>query len=62
MFATLLGGLPRPPLPDDAAPGSLVDAAIAAQVGAGLGPVGDGGWWGSVPPLEAWTADRKSVV
>ena len=56
MFATLLGGLPRPPLPDDAAPGSLVDAAIAAQVEAGLGPLGDGGWWGSVPPLEAWTA------
>lgn len=56
MFATLLGGLPRPPLPDDADAGSLVDAAIAAQVDAGLGPIADGGWWGSVPALEAWTA------
>ena len=46
MFGTLLGGLPRPPLPDDADPASLVDAVLAAQVEAGLEPVTDGGWWG----------------
>jgi hypothetical protein len=56
MFATLLGGLPRPPLPDDADPGSLVDATIAAQVEAGLEPITDGGWRGPVSPVEAWTA------
>ncbi len=54
MFGTLLGGLPRPPLPDDADPALLVDAVLAAQVEAGLEPVTDGGWWATLPPLEAW--------
>ena len=60
MFATLSGGLPRPPLPDGAAAGSLVDAALAAQVEAGLEPVSDGGWWGDRSPSAAWadTAGR----
>ena len=49
-----MGGLPRPPLPDDAAAASLVDAVLAAQVEAGLEPITDGGWWGTLPPLEAW--------
>ena len=40
MFATLLGDLPRPPAPADADAGTLLDAAVAAQVSAGLEPVG----------------------
>jgi methionine synthase II (cobalamin-independent) len=47
MFATLLGGLPRPPLPEDARSGDLVGAAIGAQEAAGLEPLVDGGLWGS---------------
>jgi methionine synthase II (cobalamin-independent) len=47
MFATLLGGLPRPPLPDDAQSDDLVAAAIGAQEAAGLEPLVDGGLWGS---------------
>ena len=47
MFATLLGGLPRPPLPDDARSGDLVAAAVGAQEAAGLEPLVDGGWWGN---------------
>jgi hypothetical protein len=47
MFATLLGGLPRPPLPDDARARDLVAAAISAQEAAGLEPLVDGGLWGN---------------
>ena len=54
MFATLLGALPRPPVPPDADEGALVDAAVAAQVEAGLEPVTDAGWWGDRPPVDAW--------
>jgi methionine synthase II (cobalamin-independent) len=43
MFATLLGPLPRPPLPDRAGADDLVRAAVEAQVEAGLDPVTDGG-------------------
>jgi methionine synthase II (cobalamin-independent) len=43
MFATLLGALPRPPLPDGAPVESLVEAAVRAQEAAGLDPVTDGG-------------------
>jgi methionine synthase II (cobalamin-independent) len=43
MFATLLGPLPRPPLPDGAGEDDLVRAAVEAQVQAGLDPVTDGG-------------------
>jgi len=48
MFATLLGGLPRPPLPDGLDPSSagaldvLVELVIRAQEGAGLEPITDG--------------------
>src|SRR3954453_694217 len=35
MFATLLGGLPPPPLPDDAATGAVLEAVVGAQGGAG---------------------------
>jgi hypothetical protein len=54
MFATLLGDLPRPPLPDDGPAEALVSAAVEAQVAAGLEPVTDGGWWGTLPAAEAW--------
>ena len=47
MFATLLGGLPRPPLPESATAEELVVAALAAQESAGLEPLVDGGQWGS---------------
>jgi len=54
MFATLLGSLPRPPLPEDVPAEALVSAAVDAQVAAGLEPVTDGGWWGTLPALQAW--------
>lgn len=47
MFATLLGGLPRPPLPDDVPSGDLVAAAVHAQEAAGLELLIDGGLWGN---------------
>ena len=59
MFATLLGGLPRPALPDDARSGDLVAAAIGAQEAAGLEPLVDGGLWGSDElgtVVERWQA------
>lgn len=56
MFATLLGTLPRPPLPADVAPEALVRAALDAQTTAGLDPLTDGGWWGDRPAVEAWRA------
>ena len=48
MFATLLGSLPRPLLPDDAADEVLLDACLALQAEHGLEPLTDGGW-----PLDA---------
>jgi hypothetical protein len=44
MFATLLGPLPRPQLPDDAAAEAVLDAILAVQVEHGLEPLTDGGW------------------
>jgi len=43
MFATLLGGLPRPPLADDAPPEALLDACLELQAEHGLEPATDGG-------------------
>jgi methionine synthase II (cobalamin-independent) len=59
MFATLLGGLPRPPLPDDARADDLVAAAVGAQEAAGLEPLVDGGLWGDEglrTVVERWRA------
>ena len=59
MFATLLGGLPRPPLGEGATSAELVAAGLAAQSEAGLEPLVDGGLWGSDEPgtvVERWRA------
>lgn len=44
MFATLLGDLPRPPLPDDAAAEALLETALAAQAERGMEPLTTAGW------------------
>ena len=61
MFATLLGALPRPPLPVDAPRDALVEAAVRAQEVAGIDPVTDGR-----PPADddgdlarTWTATQR---
>jgi methionine synthase II (cobalamin-independent) len=56
MFATLLGSLPRPPLPADARVDDLVTAAVRAQEAAGLEPLTDGGLRDDEPLLKAWRA------
>ena len=59
MFATRLGGLPRPPVPEAATSAELVAAGIAAQAEAGLEPLVDGGLWGSESldtAVERWRA------
>ena len=56
MFATLLGGLPRPPLAEGASLEALVGACVRAQEAAGLDPVTDGGLFGDDRPVEAWLA------
>ena len=55
MFATLLGALPRPPMPDHVAAEALVRMAVEAQVACGLEPVTDGGWWDGRTAVDAWT-------
>jgi methionine synthase II (cobalamin-independent) len=59
MFATLLGALPRPPLPDDAPVEAVVEAAIRAQEAAGLEPVTDGGQAVGLSPIEAWALTAR---
>ena len=55
MFATLLGSLPRPSLPDDAAPEAILDAVIELQAEHGLEPIIDGGWAiERDDPVAAW--------
>ena len=54
MFATLLGSLPRPSLPDDATPEALLDAVLELQVEHGLEPLIDGGWALDGDPVAAW--------
>jgi methionine synthase II (cobalamin-independent) len=54
MFATLLGSLPRPPLPDGALPSELLAAAVRAQEAAGLEPVCDAGFGIGATAAERW--------
>jgi hypothetical protein len=54
MFATLLGALPRPPLPEDAAAIDVLEAVLAAQIEAGLDPLAIAGHPTSDDPVEAW--------
>ena len=56
MFATLLGSLPRPPLPADARPEELLVAVVRAQEAAGLEPVTDGGFGIGASVVERWRA------
>lgn len=55
MFATLLGGLPRPPLPEDAAREEILDAILEVQAIHGIEPSTDAGWE-LVPgdPVASW--------
>jgi hypothetical protein len=65
VFATLLGGLPRPPLDDDAAPEALLDACLELQLDHGLEPVVDAGWSLSADGVaETWrgTAARTKAL
>lgn len=57
MFATLLGPLPRPPLPDDAAPEAALERVLALQVEHGLEPLTAAGS-GPSPhdPMVTWRA------
>jgi hypothetical protein len=54
MFGTLLGALPRPPLPADASPEAILDAILRVQVEADLEPLTDGGWPLDPDPVAAW--------
>lgn len=56
MFATLLGPLPRPPLPIDATPAELLEAVVRAQEAAGLEPVVDAGFGVGSTVAERWRA------
>lgn len=63
MFATLLGPLPRPPLPDDAAAEALLDAVLAAQLDAGLEPLTDGGHGlPGLHPVASWRATQSRTA
>jgi hypothetical protein len=60
MFATLLGPLPRPPVADDAARESILDAVLELQATHGLEPLTDGGWpLDGDDPVAAWLATSR---
>ena len=64
MFATLLGPLPRPMLPDDAAPELVLDVILDAQAEAGLELLTDGGRpLIATDPVASWrsTAGRTDL-
>ncbi len=44
MFTTLLGGLPRPPLPADVPPEALLEVVLGIQADHGLEPLTTAGW------------------
>ncbi len=54
MFATLLGSLPRPPLPEDAEPEAVLAAILRAQEAAGLEPVIDAGFGIGETVADRW--------
>lgn len=56
MFATLLGPLPRPPLPAIATHEELLVEVLRAQEAAGLEPLIDGGFGIGDKPVERWRA------
>jgi len=56
MFATLLGGLPRPSLDESASVDELVEAALRAQESAGLEPVSDAGLRPGPASVAGWLA------
>lgn len=56
MFATLLGPLPRPGLPEDAEPAELLAAVVRTQESAGLEPVTDGGFGVGPTIVARWSA------
>ena len=56
MFATLLGSLPRPPLPTDATPVELLTAVVRTQEDAGLEPITDAGFAIGDTAVERWRA------
>ena len=59
MFATLLGALPRPPLPVDAPRDVVLEASIRAQEAAGLDPVTDGGPPAAGDLARSWMATQR---
>ncbi len=60
MFATLLGPLPRPPVPDDASGEAILDACLALQADHGLEPLSDGGWaLDADDPAGSWVATAE---
>src|SRR3954447_14436095 len=59
MFATLLGGLPRPPLAAGASPDDLVEAAVRAQEAAALEPISDAGLRPESPSVGGWAATAR---
>ena len=60
MFGTLLGPLPRPPLPAEATPEAILDGVLELQVSARLEPLTDGGWPLHVDdPLTSWRSTSR---
>lgn len=57
MFGTLLGPLPRPPLPREGSRDAVLDAILEVQIEADLAPVSDAGW-PHLPgdPVASWRA------
>jgi hypothetical protein len=62
MFATILGDLPRPPLPDDAPSEALLEAVLALQLEHGLEPLTAAGWGSWAEAATRTDALTKAVV
>ena len=59
MFATLVGGLPRPPLETGTPVEALVEAAVRAQEEAGLEPISDADVRPGPPSVAGWEATAQ---